>query len=362
MKTAEDYPKKWGVIIGFFYAPTDYLQIIKTDLFISLPISAISHIQNHYRIYEHRDPLVEEMIMLDILFSNAKYEAEQSKKLFLSDLKTDDEEIKAALKDLNEKLCALDPGRSGPLPFEDVLTTPGRYIRSIMPGRCPGSLRLRFWNKENDLRPPDFSHKTQSFSIDKSQICFDITTFEEKMYIEKGDYIQIENSESLRDILSHLKEDGVSFKSSVIRKNIIEEILSHGRHCDIHVPYSLPHAACMGRGDILLLCKERHSQKICSALAENGISFKLAGRKKTKGNLTFFGNINKLTLRSSMIYDLTRPCQNRLVSAVIKSNMLKAQPSCCFEELTPYKKLTEYTLFFKDKKELFVSSVKSTLT
>ena len=71
MKTAEDYPKKWGVINGFCYAPTDYLQMIKTDLFLSLPISAISHIQNHYRIYEHRDPLVEEMIMLDILFVHA---------------------------------------------------------------------------------------------------------------------------------------------------------------------------------------------------------------------------------------------------------------------------------------------------
>ena len=146
-KTYLDYPAfadKHGIITGFRTADTDFLLAVKNDLCLSAPISVLVSLQNHYRLSELRDPTVDELIMLDIIYANAETETEY----LISDFKTTDKKIAETFYDFTEKYSLLYGG-------EKVLSEPRGYLRRQNAIFRGAALRADFpFQKENRRKIP----------------------------------------------------------------------------------------------------------------------------------------------------------------------------------------------------------------
>ncbi len=274
-----DYDEKHGVMVGFTAAPTDYLNMIKKDLGLSMPLYTLSYLQNHYRLVEHRDPMAEELIMLDILWANANTRAHKKKELLLAELITDDKDIKDTFADLMHKMRALHPLREGPISFESLFRTAGAYLSSILPGAI--------------LAPADNT---------------------EKIYTGEGPYIFI--PECGDELLKELRKGaGFSFSARYTEHNIIEEITEENGSAELFLPIPLPAFATFN-GGLLISLKEKFTEKLCAFIAEKGYTPQIVGKKRKKGKLSLASPFlsTPVCIEPSLICELTNIKSIEIVS------------------------------------------------
>ena len=365
LRTAEDYPQKWGLITGFCSAPTDYIEMIRRDLELSVPLSVLSRLQNHYKIYEHRDPTVEELIMLDILATNAQCLAKEKRCFELAELNTNSEDIKAAFGDVLQKLRAVYPERKGPLSFEEILRTAGRYIDCIMPERYTRSIGISNIGKNDPAEAATASGSSDAIGYSAGNLTFAVGTPSEKVNIPKGDYVQVAKADGFTEIIKALRKDIPELMAKKVKNNIVEEILSDADHAEIYVPYSLPTAASFGKDDLLLLCKEKHTKELCNKISSFGLRYRLAGKKNKKGNLIFSGYNSPIKLHPSLIRSLTQIRRNELVKANISNELANGDPDCSFEMLTLHQWNTDSEPIVGhngNRNDISITSVKSNIT
>ncbi|MBE6538482.1 MAG: hypothetical protein E7671_03350 [Ruminococcaceae bacterium] len=278
-KTFRDYNEKHGVAVGFQTSPTEYLNMIKQDLGLSMPIHVLSYLQNHYRLTERRDPLVEEIIMLDILWANANTRAHKKKEFLLAELITDDKDIKDTFADLMHKMRALHPLREGPISFESLFHVAGAYLSSILPGAI--------------LAPADNT---------------------EKNYTGEGPYIFI--PECGDELLKELRKGAdFSFSARYTEHNIIEEITEENGSAELFLPIPLPAFATFN-GGLLISIKEKFTEKLCAFIAEKGYTPQIVGKKRKKGKLSLASPFLSapVCIEPSLICELTNIKSSEIVS------------------------------------------------
>ena len=127
-KSNFDYPPRSGKIVGFASASSDYLELIRKDIGLSMPLSALSTLQNYARLNFISDPYVSELVFFDILRENsAPGEA------LLAEFETDDRETAETFSDLTEKLHALYPRGIGAVPFSVLFSAAEEYFFACLP-------------------------------------------------------------------------------------------------------------------------------------------------------------------------------------------------------------------------------------
>lgn len=286
-KSFRDYNEKHGAVAGFITAPTDYLNMIKEDLGLSMPLYTLSYLQNHYRIAERRDPLVEELIMLDILWANADARARKKRVLLLESLVTDDKDIKDSFADLMLKMRAIHPLRHGPIPFESLSGTAGEYLSSI------------------------FSYNVSAPSGEA-----------EKVNIKDGSYIFISVSpEQAETLLTEMRTDtALKFSAKMIEHNMIEEVASEGP-AEIHLSAPIPAFASF-MGGLLIAVKDKNIGAICALSAEKGYPAYPIGRKLKKGKLSLFSPFlpMPISIEPALIRELTNIENREVISVNLAGN------------------------------------------
>lgn len=335
--TYSDYPERKGVIQSFISAPTEYLMLIAKDLSLKMPIGTLSAIQSHFKFNEKRDIFVEELIMLDILWQNAKCRAINERNLLLAELSTEDEDIKDTFWDITNKLFRLNRGQKGPIALCDILDTPSKYLISVMPERyfdCPEILGFGKDDpklaalSEGKLPLCEYSVEGKKFLLAEKKDC---------KKFKQGVYIQIEKSPLFPDLISVLQNHMIDFSSKVIKHNVIEEILEEGVHGEISAPFSLITLADFGEGDLLLLCNEKDESMVAYIGTQMGLRMRRAGRKLKKGNLRFITPSFTYELSGDFLRRLTAMKITEAVNVNVK-NEESLLPECVLEKV---EKLTE---------------------
>ncbi|MBQ8208513.1 MAG: hypothetical protein IJZ89_07260 [Clostridia bacterium] len=334
MRTAADYPQRMGKVTGFGVAPTEYLELIRSDLGLTMPLQSLSYIQNHYRMAERREPDVGELIMLDILMWNARQRGLRTRRLDLMELSTDSEDIRDTFEDMMRKLSALEPKRSGPVSFDKMLGVSGAYIGSIMPERYFEGLSVSFCGEKNAALMAKAAGSEEVKDYFAGSLDFALASAPRKISIKEGIYIQIEKHEELSEFLDALRKEKIKFSARIVRNNIIEEIAADTNHAEIAVPFSIPELAAFGEGDLLLLCPDSFEKDIVYMGNLLSLRMRRAGRKLKKGDLIFKNPVFESVIHASFIRGITDIKPVEAVNVSIGKELIDGKADCRFEMIS----------------------------
>lgn len=146
--------------------------------------------------------------------------------------------------------------------------------------------------------------------------------------IKHGVYIQIEKNENIPLLIENLSQKGIKYTSRVITDNIIEEILGETDHAEITVPFSLPHLATFGEGDLLILCHEENEQEIVYAGNGLGLRMRRAGKKLKKGCVSFKNPAFEYSLNQIILKNATDAQKADSVKICIPDELINKPGHC----------------------------------
>ncbi len=335
-RTISDYPKRVGIINGFSSMPTEVAEFVRSDLGLSMPISAISRLQNHYRIIEHREPTVDELLMLDILFANNCAKIHEGQGFDLAELTTDDAQIKETFDDLICKLNTIYPTRKGPIPFEDILTAAEKYLNGAMPERHLLLEELTNANKENGVLSSVIGGAYFAKEYNIGKLKFTISKGRKStQHIKSGVFIEVAKNDNLPGLINRLRSiPKLKFKASIIENNVIEAIALSTLGGTIYFYDSMAAMATFGRGDLLICCDQKHEMQVCQTIAESGMRFRKAGLKTNGGKIKFESPYFVTELQGGLIADFAIPKRRDMIYAHISESVNSNEPECIFEEVS----------------------------
>lgn len=279
-KTYLDYPAfadKHGIITGFRTAYTDFLLAVKNDLCLSAPISVLVYLQNHYRLSELRDPTVDELIMLDIICTNAETETEY----LISDFKTNDKKIAETFYDFTEKYSLLYGGEKGPVRASRILTAAERYFSGCgFTGGRPVSER-----------------KTPKNPV----------------------YLLTDDS-----VISEARGNGIYAEKLEKGESFFDSVLTDCKHAELYVSDltdSLRTLPTFGGGGLsVALCSENDAAFVGNIAASRGAFFKIIGRKNKKGKFRFTAGQTSLAIDADLMAGLSHRRINSVTDVVISES------------------------------------------
>ena len=285
MREYSDYPVRSGVILGFGTAQTEYLDYIKQDMGLIMPMQTLSYIQNHYRLIEKRDCDAAELILIDIMFANVNERLLGKRNYCVSEMITDSDEIRETMEDMMAKLAAMGKGAEGPISFDRMISASSNYIASIFPERAVEHFEAKYIAEDEPCVRSMLDGSMEKMLCRIEEISFAISSSKVKNVIKRGYYIQIKNSEAIADFLSELHKSGIEFCGWKIENDLLSTILSDTASAEITVSFALPEMATYGKGDILILCREKDEMEIVRMGMERELLMRRAGIKNKKGKI-----------------------------------------------------------------------------
>ena len=363
LKTFANYPQRQGIIRGFSNAPTEYAAFIRSDLALSMPIVTLSHLQNHYRILEKRDPSVDELIMLDILFENSRNRKGSNIHYMLAELITKNNEIRATFSDLMAKLSAIEPDRQGPPSFEALHSAAGKYIASAIKSRYTQSAAIADFEKNSSAISAIAKGANEAEDYLAGDKNFTVSDRIEGPRLKTGVYLQIARSDSFEELIKAMRADrSLKFSARIVENNIIEEIIADSESAIIYVPESMAAMATFGEGDLLICCPKKQEAAIAEMITSGGMRFRRAGKKLKHGKIKFACPSFTPELNAALIRNLLSFEQRELVSIDISDEMIKAAPNCKFEMIRTIPKkhrLETIESYDGDRGDIAIISAKS---
>ncbi len=287
MRSYIDYPMRAGLITGFCYCPTEYLEYIRSDLGLFMTIETLSFIQNHYRLRENRDCDVNELILLDILFANSKERLDSERNYSIAEMVTGSKEIRETMEDLMTKLNAVAPHEKGPFSLARMFGISSDYIASVFSDRGSTHFVAKHLGEDEPALRSHLSGFRETVLCNADSFSFAISSDPIKSDIKEGIYVQIKNNGELTSFIDELLEKGISFNGWIIDENLLATVLSDTKSAEITVPGMLSEIATYGCGDILLLCRKKDEMNMVSCGMERGLQMRRAGIKNKKGKFLF---------------------------------------------------------------------------
>ncbi len=287
MRTYADYPMRTGTVLGFSTSPTEYLDYIRQDLGLVLPLENLSYIQNHYRLIEKRDCDVTELILIDILFGNVNERLRRERNYSISEMVTDSDDIRETMEDMMAKLALMEKKTVGPISLERLMNVSSSYIASIFPERAAEHFSAKYVGEEESALRSMLEGSRETMQCTAGELKFAVASSSVKKAIKEGYYIQIKNNGELVPFVDELLKNGIIFNGWMIDTGLLSAVLSDTVSAEIIVPESLPEMATYGSGDILLLCREKDEMDIVRIGMERGLQMRRAGRRNKKGKILF---------------------------------------------------------------------------
>ena len=334
MRTYTDYPMRAGTILGFCTATTDHLNYIRQDMGLTLPAELLSHIQNHYRLFEKRDCDASELILIDILFANAKKKIASEHNYCISEMVTDNEEIRETMEDMMAKLAAMEKAPQGPIPFERMINISSDYMASIFPERASEHFSVKYVGEDAPELHARLDGSRKIMSCSSENIKFAAASSPVKSKIKEGVYIQIKNEGDVFSFIDDLMKKGIIFNGWMIDDDLILTVLSDTRSAELTVPDMLPEMATYGRGDILLLCREKDEMAIVHMGMERELKMRRAGKKRKKGKILFKCKEKTTAIDANFLLKFAKANVLSPVSLNISDEVLSGKPSCKLNELS----------------------------
>lgn len=333
MVTYNDYPMRAGTILGFCNAPTDYLNYIRQDMGLMMSHEILSYIQNHYRLTERRDCDATELALIDILFHNGTEKIRNRKNYCLSQMVTENEEIKATTEDMMAKLAAMGEKFDSPISFQKLLDASSNYMASIFPARASEHFSVKHVGKDDPalLSRIEGSRNVVSFSSESLKFAFADSPAKRK--IKEGVYIQIKNEGEVASFIESLIMSDTVFNGLVIDDNLLLTVLSDTKSAELTLPDTLPQMATYGKGDILLLCREKDEMSIVHMGMEKNLHMRRAGKKNKKGKIVFRGQDKIIPIDGDFLLKFARSNVLTPVTVNVSEDMLSKKENCTLNEL-----------------------------
>ncbi len=334
MRLYTDYPIRSGTILGFCTAPTDYLSYISQDMGLIMPIEVLSHIQNHYRLFEKRDCDATELVLIDILYGNVKEKLSGERDYCICEMVTENDEIRETMEDMMAKLAAMENNLQGPISLERMFNISSDYLASIFPERASEHFETKYVG-ENDpalLARLDLSRESMLCSSD--ELKFAITSKPIKNKIKEGIYIQIKNDGDISSFIDELIKEGIGFNGWLIEDNLLSAVLSDTEGAELTVPDMLAEMATYGKGDILLLCRERDEMAIVHIGMEMSLKMRRAGRKNKKGKIILRSKTLTTAIDGAFLLKFTKAKALSPVQLNVSEDVLSGAFHCHLNELS----------------------------
>lgn len=339
-RNESDYPQRFGSVSGFCGASAEYLELIKNDLGLAMPIysrdlpcKTLSYVRENYRTHERREPDVQEIIMCDILMWNAMPRAKE-RCLMLAQLSTNSEDIRETFTDAMQKLRAIDPKRTGNVRLDELLSVAGSYIMSVMPERYFEGLDVSRVYEKDGLLAAKAEGSADTRAYRAGEMDFILASKAESISIKEGVYIQVERNDGLCSFIDALREKDIKFGARVIEHNIIETVIGECDNAEINVPSSLPSLAAFGEGDLLILCCAELEQNIVSVGNAHGLRMRRAGRKLKKGGIIFKSPMFGFSVGADFLRSITDRSMFVTICPELGDDLLEGKAKCRFEMIT----------------------------
>lgn len=334
MRTYTDYPIRAGTILGFCTAPTDYLNYIRQDMGLTMPIEVLSNIQNHYRLFEKRDCDAAELILIDILFANVKENIASEPNYSLYEMVTESTYIKETMEDMMAKLAAMEKDPQGPISFERMLNISSDYMASIFSERASEHFSAKYVGEDDPSFLATLDGSRDIMSCSSEDIRFAVSSSPLKRDIKSGVYIQIKNEGDVISFINDLLKKGIVFNGWMIEDNLLLTVLSDTKSAELTVPDLLSELATYGKGDILLLCREKDEMDIVHMGMEKELKMRRAGKKSTKGKILFKCKEKNTAIDANFLLKFAKAKLLSPVSLNISDEMLSGKPACKLNELS----------------------------
>lgn len=334
MRSYSDYPMREGTVIGFCTASTEYLEYIRQDMGLIMPIETLSYIQNHYRLIEKRDCDVSELILVDILFGNVNERLAGERNYCIAQMVTESDEIKETMEDMMAKLASLEKRMQGPIPFERMLNISSDYIASVFPERAEEHFLAKYVQEGDVALLTMLDGSRESMLCTSENIKFAIASAPVKKTIKEGVYIQIKNNGDITSFIDAIVGKGIAFDGWMIEENLISVVLSDTKNAELTVPDMLPEMATYGKGDILFLCRERDEMTVVQIGMEIGLQMRRAGRKNKKGKILFKGKAVTTAIDGDFLLKFAKAKVFAPTDLNVCQDILSGDPDCKLLELS----------------------------
>lgn len=331
MKTSSDYPSRDGIIANFRSGDSEYLELIRQDLSLAMPLYVLSHLSSFFKIKAKYDPTVDLLIMLDILWANAKAEAKKGKKLLLCGLESDSAEIYGTFRDLEKNLSHMRPGIGDPFSFDEIFSAAGRVIENELPSSLNVKADVSEMRGECILYPEFAKSLGHSAVISAFGRSFVFSAPHHTEEIRNGAFFLIDTvpefdshiNERLTVFIEKLGDECIApyCRVTIVERSLIESVLEFSENAVLAHYSSLREFATFGKGKLLVFCPEKHAQELVLSAASLGLLVMKVGKAQKKGGLELIsaesGKVT--TLKTELIKNLLNFERSEAVNVILKA-------------------------------------------
>ncbi len=308
------------------------MESLKESFSLKMPLSSLKAVQRHYISSEKRDVFADELLMLDAMISSSYEKAKNERKYFLREFICEDSEVSEVFKNLCKKLDSMGVSTNESIPFDAAVSLAGKYLKNVLPSDISPLADIKF-SEEDDIILSCIADGC-TFSEKYSAEGFEFAVCNEKLKEKaprRGIYFQIQKNDSLKELISSLRQkNGLVFTADTVKTNIIEHIISDADGGEIYTQGNFSTLASNTPGDLVICCDINSSNEVASTIADAGMRYRIAG-KKSKGKLfTFkYSNGESFAADTRFLKNLNRFSNGEAVSAYIPKADASNKTDCC---------------------------------